>query len=334
MDGTEGFRAGSHREAETEHQGWSLEEVFLDVADRQDFIDRIFKNTEEDNYKFLNKFRSRIDKVGITLPTVEVRFDHLTVKADCHIGNRALPTLPNWHYQTVEDGSIIRSPIVRENNPLLALAGKLDPSLKVKGEITYNGFRLNEFVPQKTSAYISQNDVHVGEMTVKETLDFFGKKRKGRWNISRGRTRPFMKAISMGGVESSLITDYTLRILGLDICKDTIVGNEMLRGISGGQKKRVTTGEMIVGPCKTLFMDEISTGLDSSTTFQIVKCLQQIRVRLSTRDPRENILEFFESCGFRCPERKGTADFLQEVTSRKTKSNFGQLEPSHTDTYQ
>ena len=43
---------------------------------------------------------------------------------------------------------------------------------QVKGEITYNGNKLNEFVPQKTSAYISQNDIHVGEMTVKETLDF------------------------------------------------------------------------------------------------------------------------------------------------------------------
>ncbi|KAM7486759.1 hypothetical protein LguiA_002768 [Lonicera macranthoides] len=55
---------------------------------------------------------------------------------------------------------------------LLALAGKLDPSLKVRGEITYKGHELKEFVPQKTSAYISQNDVHVGEMTMKETVDF------------------------------------------------------------------------------------------------------------------------------------------------------------------
>lgn len=79
---------------------------------------------------------------------------------------------------------------------LLALAGKLDPNLKVgarplsswvwfeqpeitqildlqtRGEISYNGYRLEEFVPQKTAAYISQNDVHVGEMTVKETFDF------------------------------------------------------------------------------------------------------------------------------------------------------------------
>lgn len=43
---------------------------------------------------------------------------------------------------------------------------------QVTGDITYNGHKLNEFVPRKTAAYISQNDVHVGEMTVKETLDF------------------------------------------------------------------------------------------------------------------------------------------------------------------
>lgn len=103
------------------------------------------------------------------------------------------------------------------------------------------------------------------------------------------------------------------------------------------------TGEIIVGPTKALFMDEISTGLDSSSTLQILKCLQQI-VHLTEatmlisllqpapeafelfddiillseghivyHGPRENVLDFFESCGFMCPERKGTADFLQEV---------------------
>ena len=36
-----------------------------------------------------------------------------------------------------------------------------------------------------------------------------------------------------------------IQVLGLDICADTMVGNEMLRGISGGQRKRVTTGEML-----------------------------------------------------------------------------------------
>lgn len=43
---------------------------------------------------------------------------------------------------------------------------------KVGGEVYYNGHGLEEFVPQKTSAYISQNDLHIPEMTVRETLDF------------------------------------------------------------------------------------------------------------------------------------------------------------------
>ena len=131
--------------------------------------------------------------------------------------------------------------------------------------------------------------------------------------------------------------------MGLDICADTLVGDQMHRGVSGGQKKRVTTGEMIVGGAIALLMDEISTGLDSSTTFQIVKCLRQyvhvfkttmvislLQPAPETYDlfddvillsegflvysgPRESILDFFESMGFRCPERKGVADFLQEV---------------------
>ncbi|ONM29558.1 hypothetical protein ZEAMMB73_Zm00001d039633 [Zea mays] len=69
---------------------------------------------------------------------------------------------------------------------------------------------------------------------------------------------------------------WCVQILGLDMCADIIVDNELIRGISGGQKKRLTTGEVLVGPTKVLFMDEISMGLDSSTTFQIVKCIQQI----------------------------------------------------------
>lgn len=43
---------------------------------------------------------------------------------------------------------------------------------QVSGEISYNGYKFDEFVPQKTSAYISQYDVHIPEMTVRETLDF------------------------------------------------------------------------------------------------------------------------------------------------------------------
>jgi ABC-type multidrug transport system ATPase subunit len=100
---------------------------------------------------------------------------------------------------------------------------------------------------------------------------------------------------------------------------------------------------MLVGPIKVLFMDEISNGLDSSTTFQIINSIKQsIHILNGTalvsllqpapetyelfddiilltdgqivyQGPRENVLEFFEAIGFKCPERKGVADFLQEV---------------------
>jgi ABC-type multidrug transport system ATPase subunit len=102
---------------------------------------------------------------------------------------------------------------------------------------------------------------------------------------------------------------------------------------------------MLVTPGRALFMDEISTGLDSSTTFQIVNSIRQtIHIVGGTaviallqpapetyelfddiillsdgqvvyNGPREYVLEFFESVGFKCPQRKGVADFLQEVSS-------------------
>ena len=51
----------------------------------------------------------------------------------------------------------------------------------------------------------------------------------------------------------SIRTDYVLRMMGLEQAADTIIGSADIRGISGGQKKRVTTAEQIVGPKKIIF---------------------------------------------------------------------------------
>ncbi|KAL6334325.1 hypothetical protein AAG906_014726 [Vitis piasezkii] len=132
------------------------------------------------------------------------------------------------------------------------------------GRVTYNGHSMNEFVPQRTAAYISQHDTHIGEMTVRKPWHSLQDARQSCQQEKAANIKPdpdldvFMKAAATE-----------------DICADTMVGDEMIRGISGGQRKRVTTGEMLVGPSKALFMDEISTGLDSSTTYQIVNSLKQ-----------------------------------------------------------
>ncbi|KAL1820330.1 hypothetical protein ACET3Z_015199 [Daucus carota] len=117
---------------------------------------------------------------------------------------------------------------------MLALARKLDPTLKIFGRVTCSGHSMKEFVPQRTAVELDR------------TMKCWQSATESR--------------------EANVVTDYVLKILGLDICTDIMVGDLMIRGISGGQKKRVTTGEMLAGPSKTLFMDELSTGLDSSTT--------------------------------------------------------------------
>ncbi|XP_030543022.1 pleiotropic drug resistance protein 2-like [Rhodamnia argentea] len=370
----------------------------LGTNDKQHLMESILKVVEEDNEKFLLRLRERTDRVGIDNPKIEVRFEHLSVEGDAYVGTRALPTLLNSSLNAIEGVlSMVKllpskkrvvkilqdmSGIVKPSRMTLllgppgsgkttllqALSAKPDKDLRISGKITYCGHEMSEFVPQRTCAYISQHDLHHGEMTVRETLDFSGRclgvgmryemlaKLSRREKEAGIKPDPeidaFMKATAVAGQEMSIVTDYVLKILGLDICADIMVGDEMRRGISGGQKKRVTTGEMLVGPAKALFMDEISTGLDSSTTFQIVRFMRQMvhimdvtmiisllqpapetfelfddvillsEGQIVYQGPREDVLEFFESIGFRCPERKGIADFLQEVTSKKDQGQY------------
>ncbi len=56
--------------------------------------------------------------------------------------------------------------------------------------------------------------------------------------------------------------------------KDTRVGNESIRGVSGGEKKRLTLGEMLTSTKSVFLMDSITTGLDSCTTNQIITSLR------------------------------------------------------------
>ncbi|CAH9117683.1 unnamed protein product [Cuscuta europaea] len=369
----------------------------LRKQEREVLLESILNGVDGDHHDLLIRFRERIDRVGIDMPKIEVRFEHLSVVGEALVGRRALRTLANSTMNAIENAlrmayispskrrrvQILKdvSGIVKPSRMTLllgppgsgkttllrTLAGMLDDDFK-SGKVTYCGHEFDEFVPRKTCAYISQHDLHHGEMTVRETLDFSGRclgvgsiyqllaELSRRERAAGIKPEPqldaFLKSISVPGQHTSLATDYIIKILGLEGCADIIVGDDMRRGISGGQKKRLTTGEMLVGPAKVLLMDEISTGLDSSTTFQIVKYMRQlVRVmdvtmiisllqpapetynlfdniillsegQIVYQGPKENILEFFEDKGFRCPERKGTADFLQEVTSKKDQEQY------------
>ncbi|KAL4527487.1 hypothetical protein Ndes2526B_g08823 [Nannochloris sp. 'desiccata'] len=142
-----------------------------------------------------------------------------------------------------------------------------------------------------------------------------------------------------------LKTYVTLHLLGLSHVADTFVGNESLRGVSGGERKRVTSAEVLVGPQWALFMDEISTGLDSATTYSVTRSLRDTchalnrTIVISLLQPAPEVINlfddlllltdgkviyhgpmteaipFFNTLGFECPSRKDPASFLQEVTT-------------------
>ncbi|MCH96477.1 pleiotropic drug resistance protein 1-like, partial [Trifolium medium] len=141
-------------------------------------------------------------RVGLDFPTIEVRFEHLNVEAEARVGSRALPTILNFSINLLEGfvnffhlipsrkkpltvlhdvSGIIKPkrmtlllgpPSSGKTTLLLALAGRLGKDLNLSGRVAYNDHGMEEFVPQRTSAYISQTDLHIGELTVRETLAF------------------------------------------------------------------------------------------------------------------------------------------------------------------
>ncbi|CAN6456253.1 unnamed protein product [Victoria cruziana] len=134
----------------------------LGFVERKQLLDRLVRVAEEDNEKFLLKLKDRIDRVGIDIPQIEVRFENLNVDADVHVGSRGLPTLLNSVVNLLEGSLNFLHVIPKNKKPLsilhnvsgiikpkrvtlvlgppssgkttllLALAGKLDSSLKVR----------------------------------------------------------------------------------------------------------------------------------------------------------------------------------------------------------
>ncbi|KAK8671261.1 hypothetical protein V6N13_037860 [Hibiscus sabdariffa] len=257
--------------------------------ERHFLVEKLVKHVPDDNLRLLEKLRQRIERVGVKLPSVEVRYKNLSVQAECQlVHGKPLPTLWNAtkaafsgianllgskqeaKISILKDVSgiikpgrmtlLLGPPGCGKSTFLQALAGKLSQTLQVSGEITYNGYRLDEFNPQKTSTYISQYDLHTPEMTVRETLDFsarfqgigsraeimnaISQREKQAGIVPNPDIDAYMKAISVEGMESTLQTDYILKILGLDNCANTRVGDAMRRGVSGGEKRRLTTASM------------------------------------------------------------------------------------------
>eukprot|EP00644_Phytophthora_capsici_P001183 jgi/Phyca11/129625/e_gw1.86.8.1 len=232
---------------------------------------------------------------------------------------------------------LLANPGAGKSTFLKALAGKLQNNSKTEigGQILYGGKQGSEIDLTKLVGLVDQTDNHIPTLTVRETFKFADMCMNGRPEDQHADMRDI----------AALRTELFLQILGLENCADIVVGNALLRGVSGGERRRVTVGEMLVGGQSLFLCDEISTGLDSAATFDIVKALRtwcktlggSVIVALLQpspevvelfddilmlsegqmvyHGPRTEILAYFEERGFSCPPRVDPADFLIEVTS-------------------
>ncbi|CAF3354569.1 unnamed protein product [Rotaria socialis] len=121
--------------------------------------------------------------------------------------------------------------------------------------------------------------------------------------------------------EKNKIVDEVIAQLGLEKCADTIVGTEFRRGVSGGERKRTNIGMELVLSSRVLFLDEPTTGLDSTMARSVMECLHQLshngRDRLSpSTDNENNQIE----CHFN--EEYMKTDIYKSIQNQISKKNF------------
>lgn len=133
---------------------------------------------------------------------------------------------------------------------LKALANRL-PAGSVKGDIKYGGFTHSECIAKNIHVghlvqYVDQLDQHLPFLTVRETLDFVHQ---------NANVDPANFGSSEQAENHKKRVDEILSLLHLKNCENTLVGNDILRGISGGEKKRLTVGEGLLTNARVLLME-------------------------------------------------------------------------------
>jgi ABC-type multidrug transport system ATPase subunit/ABC-type multidrug transport system permease subunit len=216
---------------------------------------------------------------------------------------------------------------------------------KIGGEVYFDGdnIKSNKFLVGKVADYIEQGDTHEAVLTVAESILFSWLcTTAGHHSYARARDDQAAAVLNKDD-EKQVLAQNVMMALGIHSCKDTLVGNGMIRGVSGGQKRRVTVGEMLVCPRPVKLMDSISNGLDSATTYDIVRSIHTISINYGTtvvisllqpppdvyklfdeiillsegrifyQGPRESVMSYLQSLGYTCPSQVDEADFLQEL---------------------
>ncbi|XP_041020492.1 ABC transporter G family member STR2-like [Juglans microcarpa x Juglans regia] len=139
------------------------------------------------------------------------------------------------------------------------LAGRI-ASGSLKGRVSLDGMETSPGLIKRTSAYIMQDDKLFPMLTVYETLMYAADFRLG----------PISTADKQQRVEK------LIEQLGLSSCQNTYIGDEGKRGVSGGERRRVSIGVDIIHGPSLLFLDEPTSGLDSTSAHSVIEKVHHI----------------------------------------------------------
>ncbi|KAF9663408.1 hypothetical protein SADUNF_Sadunf17G0046700 [Salix dunnii] len=202
-----------------------------------------------------------------------------------------------------------------------ALAGRLDSSTKHTGEVLINGRK--QPLAYGTSAYVTQDDVITWTLTVREAVFY---------------SAQLQLPSSMSSSKKKERAETTIKEMGLQDVMDTRIGGWGNKGLSGGQKRRVSICMEVLTRPKLLFLDEPTSGLDSAASYYVMKRMidlarqDRMTIIASIHQPSSQVFQlfhnlcllssgrtvyfgrsdraykFFESNGFPCPSHQNPSD--------------------------
>ncbi|CAN8098219.1 unnamed protein product [Discula destructiva] len=300
------------------------------------------------------QLQQTVDSV-LTGPLRPGEFFHLGEKAPKKILDQF-----NGHLESGELLLVLGRPGSGCTTLLKTMTGELTGlKLDESSVISYDGISQQQIIKEFKGevVYNQEVDKHFPHLTVGQTLEFAAAARtpSKRFNgLSRGE---FAK----------LMTQVTMAICGLSHTYNTKVGDDFIRGVSGGERKRVSIAEMMLAGSPFAAWDNSTRGLDSATAFKFAQTLRlfsnmfgashavaiyqasqaiydlfdKVTVLYegkqiyfgSTKDARA----FFERQGWTCPARQTTGDFLTSITNpseRRARPGMEEKVPRTPDDFQ
>ncbi|KAF4554359.1 ABC-2 type transporter-like protein 2 [Elsinoe fawcettii] len=216
---------------------------------------------------------------------------------------------------------------------LKAIANDRESYASVSGDVSYGGISAEKQAKMYRGEvnYNPEDDIHFPTLTVFQTFVF------------ALMTKTKKKATQ----DIPIIANALMKMFGISHTKNTVVGNEYVRGVSGGERKRVSIAETLASKSTVVCWDNSTRGLDASTALDYAKSLR-IMTDISNRTtlvslyqagegifelmdkvvvidsgrcvyqgPAQQARQYFIDLGFHAPERQTTADFLTAVTDPK-----------------